>query len=46
MELDGFNLHASVAIAGDDDSGRERLMRRAGARHSVRTFVRVGVLRH
>jgi Putative transposase len=27
VELDGFNLHASVAIAGDDDLGRERLMR-------------------
>ena len=27
VELDGFNLHASVAIAGDDDIGRERLMR-------------------
>lgn len=27
VELDGFNLHASVAIAGGDDLGRERLMR-------------------
>ena len=27
VEIDGFNLHASVAIAGDDDLGRERLMR-------------------
>jgi hypothetical protein len=27
VELDGFNLHASVAIAADDDVGRERLMR-------------------
>ncbi len=27
VDLDGFNLHASVAIAGDDDLGRERLMR-------------------
>jgi len=27
VELDGFNLHASVAIASDDDLGRERLMR-------------------
>lgn len=27
MDLDGFNLHASVAIAADDDLGRERLMR-------------------
>ena len=27
VELDGFNLHASVAIAGADDLGRERLMR-------------------
>jgi len=27
VERDGFNLHASVAIAADDDLGRERLMR-------------------
>ncbi len=27
MDLDGFNLHASVAIGADDDLGRERLMR-------------------
>jgi hypothetical protein len=27
VEHDGFNLHASVAIAADDDLGRERLMR-------------------
>ena len=27
FEHGGFNLHASVAIAGDDDVGRERLMR-------------------
>jgi hypothetical protein len=27
VDLDGFNLHASVAISGDDDLGRERLMR-------------------
>jgi hypothetical protein len=27
VEHDGFNLHADVAIAGDDDLGRERLMR-------------------
>lgn len=27
VELDGFNLHASVAIAADDDQSRERLMR-------------------
>ena len=27
VEFDGFNLHASVTIAGDDDLGRERLMR-------------------
>jgi hypothetical protein len=27
IELDGFNLHAGVAIAGADDLGRERLMR-------------------
>lgn len=27
VDLDGFNLHASVVIAGDDDLGRERLMR-------------------
>ncbi len=27
VDLDGFNLHASVAVAGDDDLGRERLMR-------------------
>jgi len=26
-ELDGFNLHASVAVARDDDLSRERLMR-------------------
>lgn len=26
-EHDGFNVHASVAIAADDDLGRERLMR-------------------
>ena len=27
VERDGFNLHASVAVAADDDLGRERLMR-------------------
>jgi hypothetical protein len=27
VERDGFNLHASVRIAADDDLGRERLMR-------------------
>ncbi len=27
VELDGFNLHARVAIAGDDDPSRERLLR-------------------
>jgi hypothetical protein len=27
VDHEGFNLHASVAIAGDDDLGRERLMR-------------------
>ncbi len=27
VDLGGFNLHASVAIAGDDDMGREKLMR-------------------
>jgi hypothetical protein len=27
VDHDGFNLHASVAIGGDDDLGRERLMR-------------------
>ena len=27
VEYEGFNLHASVAIAGGDDLGRERLMR-------------------
>jgi hypothetical protein len=27
VEVGGFNLHASVAIAADDDFGRERLMR-------------------
>jgi len=27
FDLDGFNLHATVVIAGDDDLGRERLMR-------------------
>ena len=27
VEIDGFNLHASVAIAGEDDLGREKLMR-------------------
>jgi len=27
VDLDGFNVHASVAIVGDDDLGRERLMR-------------------
>ena len=27
VEIEGFNLHASVAIAGDDDMGREKLMR-------------------
>ena len=27
VELDGFNLHASVTVAGDDDLSRERLMR-------------------
>jgi len=27
VEHDGFNVHASVAVAGDDDLGRERLMR-------------------
>jgi len=27
IEYDGFNLHASVAIAADDDVGRERLQR-------------------
>jgi hypothetical protein len=27
VDLDGFNLHAGVAVAGDDDLGRERLMR-------------------
>jgi putative transposase/transposase-like zinc-binding protein len=27
VEHDGFNLHASVVVAGDDDLGRERLMR-------------------
>lgn len=27
VETEGFNLHASVAIAGEDDLGRERLMR-------------------
>ena len=27
VEHDGFNLHASVVIAADDDLGRERLMR-------------------
>lgn len=27
VNLDGFNVHASVAVAGDDDLGRERLMR-------------------
>jgi hypothetical protein len=27
VEHDGFNLHASVAVAGDDDLGRERLVR-------------------
>jgi hypothetical protein len=27
VELDGFNLHAGVAIPGDDDLSRERLMR-------------------
>ncbi len=27
VDLDGFNLHAGVAIAGDDDQSRERLMR-------------------
>jgi hypothetical protein len=27
VELDGFNLHAGVAIEGDDDHSRERLMR-------------------
>jgi hypothetical protein len=30
VELDGFNLHAGVAIAGDDDLSRERLMRYGG----------------
>jgi hypothetical protein len=34
VELDGFNLHASVAIAADDDVGRERLMR-YGARPPI-----------
>jgi putative transposase len=29
VEHDGFNLHASIAVAGDDDLGRERLMRYA-----------------
>ena len=27
VERDGFNLHAGVSIPGDDDLGRERLMR-------------------
>jgi hypothetical protein len=27
VELEGFNLHASVRVAADDDLGRERLMR-------------------
>jgi putative transposase len=27
VERDGFNVHASVAIAADDDVGRERLLR-------------------
>jgi hypothetical protein len=27
VDHDGFNIHASVAIAADDDLGRERLMR-------------------
>ncbi len=34
VELDGFNLHAGVAIAGDDDLSRERLMR-YGARPAL-----------
>ena len=34
VELDGFNLHASVAIAADDDVGRERFMR-YGARPPI-----------
>ena len=34
VERDGFNLHASVRIAADDDLGRERLMR-YGARPPI-----------
>ena len=35
VERDGFNLHASVVIAAEDDMGRERLMR-YGARPCAR----------
>jgi hypothetical protein len=35
VDLDGFNLHASVAIGADDDLGRERLSRLCRRLHNL-----------